>query len=416
MPKAMRVLIVADEPYAGLHGRQQRLALGLAQQGHHVLYLNPPPGIRRVAQGPAVGPTPEPQPPSEPTVDSQPHARLCVIDTGTPQSATTRQDWTIRSVWDDWANDLQAILRSSRGPACAPKGVTGFGPEVTLVYPPAMLKPARGGFSGPLVFDCREDFPGLARSRPLADAYTEVLNEGLPLVDGMVAVNRYLLESWGRLLPDEAATAVVEHGVDTELFGPPDPERKQAIRTALELGPDRRLLCYLGRADERLSYEDLQTLLELDAHAVLGFVGEVAPEGRDIFRRLPQERIVPLGPVPPRRAADVVAAADVLIFPFRREPHLEGVRGLKLYEYFATGLPVLATFRRTLKVFRDVIYLYATREELEEGFERACREPADSPRRRERVALAQQASWDHRVGELVAYLQPLTERGTSRGQ
>jgi len=385
----MQVLIVAGDAYAGFLGRQQRFALGLAERGHEVVYIDPPLGPGR--------------PEASGLNEAAPRLRVAGL-AGHAGAQGVRTDTTLET-WEAWGDAVQKVIQElAVGP---PSAIKPFVPDAVLVYHPALLAPTRASIRGALVFDCLDDAPSLAPSRPLADALRAALERGLPHVDGMLVVNRYLLESWGRLLPEHAASAILEHGVDMKLFRPLDPERKAATRRALELAPDRRLIGYLGRVDERLSYEDLMTLLAVDERAVILFVGEVSPAGRDIFQRLDPRRVLPVGPVRSDRAAELVAAADVLIFPFRREPHLEFVRGLKLYEYLATGLPVLATFRRTLKVFRDVIYLYTTREELEDGYRAAVAEPVGAPARAQRIDLARAADWDNRIGELAAFLEPL---------
>jgi glycosyltransferase involved in cell wall biosynthesis len=388
----MRVLIVAGDAFAGLMGREQRFALGLAERGHDVVYVDPPLSAGQIDAADLREVAP----------------RLRIVGTARRASPAPDRTDTTLGAWEVWGSAVQDVVRAlTQGTKLAPEP---FVPDVVLVYHPALLEPLRAVTRRALVFDCLDDSPSLAPSRPIADAFVAALEKGLPLADGMLAVNRYLLESWGRLLTEQAASAVLEHGVDTALFRPPDAERRAAARSALDLAPDRRLIGYLGRVDERLSYEDLMTLLALDERVVLLFVGEVSPEGHDIFRRLDPGRVMPLGPVRPDRAADLMAAADVLMFPFRREPHLEFARGLKLYEYLAMGLPVLATFRRSLKVFREVIYLYTTQEELEEGYRTALAEPAQAPVRTRRSELARAADWHNRIGELVTFLEPLAKR------
>ncbi len=395
----MQILIVASVPFRSLRRRPQQLALGLAALGHEILYLNPPRAVRSLVDPGRFEPGGEVS--STPESDAElrqwaPAANLKVIEGSAPSAGSG--EWTTREGWAHWGEEVRRIVAALPEPA-----------EVALVDHPAMIQPVRESHAAPLVFDCREDYPSLARSRSIQEAYDEALTRGLPQVDGMLAVNRYLLESWGRLLAGDIPQAVVEHGVDLQLFRPPDPQRTAAMRSALEIAPGQRMICCLGRMDARFSYEDLETLLALDEKAILLFVGEVSPDGRTTFQRLPSQRILPLGPVPPEKAAEIVAASDALFFPFRREPHLESHRGLKLYEYLATGRPIVATFRRTLKAYREVLYLYSTREELEDAYRAAMGEGEDAPVRAERIRIARSATWTQRADQVAEFLEGLLE-------
>jgi glycosyltransferase involved in cell wall biosynthesis len=414
--------------------RQQQVALGLAARGNTVLYLNPPRPFRALidperfelqeisltsASSGAAGEGAAERPGSSlpdvatgggPIQVAAVRVReitkgLFVGDRGVAVAAMGRWGWTTRTGWSRWAKEVRHVVEGLLAAPADQQPARALKPDLALVYHPALIAPVRAGFAGPIVFDCVDDFPSLASSRSIADAFEDALTQGIPLVDGMLAVNRYLLESWGRLLRPEAAQAVVEHGVDLSLFKPPDPARGVEIRSALEIAPERKMVCYLGRFDSRISYEDIQTMMGLEENAIFLFVGEVSSDGRAILQRLPGPRIMPVGPIRPEQAADVVAASDVLIFPFRREPHLEAVRGLKLYEYLATGQPIVASFRRTLKAFRELVYLYATREELEEAYRMAQAEPAGAPQRKERWEVAQGAAWEKRVGQVEEFLQ-----------
>lgn len=464
----MRVLIVASIPFESMRRRQQQVALGLAARGVEVLYLNPPRPFRslidpdrfelqeipldQVSEGigrdqSAAGPGRSAAPDAGEVTGQKLQVAgvriqtvvsgLHVADKGIAMAAMGRWGWATRSGWKRWASQVQKVIaalsggdqvdgaeqsgageQSGTGGPSDASGPSGgkeridsrsfsFHPDVAIVYHPALIAPLRKVYSGPIVFDCLDDFPSLAHSRSIAAAYEDALTNGVPLTDGMIAVNRYLLESWGRLLRPDVPRTVIEHGVDLSLFRPPDTQRTAAVRSALEVAPDLKMICYLGRFDARISYEDLQTMMSLNEDTIFLFVGEVGSEGRAIFQRLPARRIMPVGPIRPDQAADIVAASNALIFPFRREPHLESVRGLKLYEYFATGRPVVASFRRTLKSFRELLYLYTTREELEEAFRTALKEPADAPVTEERVRVARAAGWDRRVEEIEAFLRSI---------
>lgn len=61
---------------------------------------------------------------------------------------------------------------------------------------------------------------------------------------------------------------------------------------------------------------------------------------------------------------------------------------LKLFEYFALGLPVVATPILELQRYEDVVYFGDTAAELAAAVEEALREPPDSPKKRRRMEIA----------------------------
>jgi glycosyltransferase involved in cell wall biosynthesis len=438
----MRFLITASIPFESMRRRQQQVALGLARMGHEVLYLNPPRPVRalidpsrfelqeledlpegdqsEVAAGEvidAVDITDEAEFAGSEPIEGEVRINgifikplapgLHVAEKGVAMAAMGRWGWATRAGWKLWSAEVQRVIGTLANEGEA--NGFGFKPDVVFVYHPALIPAVREVFPGPLVFDCLDNFASLTRSKSIAAAHEEAMNNAAEHIDGMISVNRYILESWERLLRPDVPTAVIEHGVDLSLFKSTEMASRQKIRSVLGVPDGKKMICYLGRFDERISFEDLETMIGLDDNTVFQFVGEMNAEGRSTIQRLPSDRIFPVGPLRPEQAAEVVAAADLLIFPFRREPHLEAIRGLKLYEYFATGRPVLASFRRALKEYREITYLYATREELEENFKRALLEPEESALKPQRQAVAAAADWNRRVTEIARFIEEMTE-------
>ncbi len=404
-------MIVASRPFAGLRGRQQQIALGLADAGHEVTYLEPWNASRPPAD-------------DEVIVATRPAERLTAL--GHEATAEPEPREPTRVGWDAEIHWVTQVV--ARGLAGATGSETHAGaqggareaaagavhqalPEMAIVYPPALIPRLREALAGPLVFDCEEDFPATAPSRAAATLYEEALEEGLPLVDGLVAVNRYLIGSWGRLLRPGVPSAVIEHGADLGLFRPPAASQRNAARKALGLNADARIGAFVGRFDARISFEDLQRILDVEPALTFLLLGEANDEGEAILLRLPGARVVRRGPLPQEEVATSLAAADLILIPFRREPHLEPQRGLALYEYLATGLPVVGAFRRGVKAFRELCYLYTTQEELEAALQAALAEKPDDPLRARRIATAQEAGWARRVDELATFLKGVGAAG-----
>jgi glycosyltransferase involved in cell wall biosynthesis len=68
---------------------------------------------------------------------------------------------------------------------------------------------------------------------------------------------------------------------------------------------------------------------------------------------------------------------------------------LKLFDYFACGIPVVSTPITYLREYEDVVYLGATADELADAISLALREPKDSPKKAQRKAIAHEHSIDN---------------------
>src|SRR5262249_29291815 len=98
-----------------------------------------------------------------------------------------------------------------------------------------------------------------------------------------------------------------------------------------------------------------------------------------------------------------VAAFDVCTIPFDRTPLTEATDPVKLYEYRATGNPIVARRLPETEPFGEVVRLYETPAEFAGALEQAVadRESAAASRRR---AIAQENSWDSRYRDLAAWI------------
>jgi hypothetical protein len=79
---------------------------------------------------------------------------------------------------------------------------------------------------------------------------------------------------------------------------------------------------------------------------------------------------------------------------------------LKLFDYFACGLPVVSTPIVFLQEHKDLVYLGTTPEELVHAISLALTETVDSPNRARRIALARQ----HSVGSLAQILASIFDK------
>ncbi len=98
-----------------------------------------------------------------------------------------------------------------------------------------------------------------------------------------------------------------------------------------------------------------------------------------------------IGEVPYERLPEHLAAFDVCTIPFQRTPLTEATNPVKLYEYFATGKPVVARRLPEIEPFADVVELYDSAGAIRRG-----------PRARPRRAGPTRKRWSPGAGRSPA--------------
>ncbi len=93
--------------------------------------------------------------------------------------------------------------------------------------------------------------------------------------------------------------------------------------------------------------------------------------------------------------------ADVGLIPFRRSALVDGVSPIKLYEYLASGLPVVATRWAELEKVRPPAALCDDATQFTAALRKMLADPDTSGDRPTRLAFARAADWDARLDLLL---------------
>jgi glycosyltransferase involved in cell wall biosynthesis len=245
------------------------------------------------------------------------------------------------------------------------------------------------------VYDCMDDFPAFpqdARRRRAIAAAEAALAARCDLV---VATSAALRDKWaGRaravhLIPNGVADSFV-----AALAGSP------AVPPDLAAIPAPRLV-YVGVLDRWLDRASLAALARRHPDWSLVLVGPVeVPVGE--LAALPNVHL--LGPRPHAALPGYLAASAAGLIPFAVSALTVAVNPVKLYEYLAAGLPVVATPLPELAPFGDVCYLGASGAAFVQAAERAMAGASDGARREARRALARQHTWSRRAADFAALL------------
>lgn len=184
--------------------------------------------------------------------------------------------------------------------------------------------------AGKVVYYCVDDFAQWPGNDAKAVRAMELRLVGA--ADLVVATSPVLRD---RLAEHGVPVRLLAHGVDLDHFGTP-------ARTAHALlaNESRPRAVFFGLIDARLDQRLVREVADLAREWTFCFVGPVECDVSEI-RRLPNVRFT--GSVKYGSLPAIVAGADALILPYEVNSFTATISPLKLSEYLATGLPVIAT-------------------------------------------------------------------------
>jgi glycosyltransferase involved in cell wall biosynthesis len=242
-------------------------------------------------------------------------------------------------------------------------------PRLVVWATHALGAPLARALAAPIVYDRTDDWPAMEQSptaRRLVERYD---NQLLRDADELVVVSA---EMRGRVRP---GATHIPNGVDSAAF---------AIRPPSEAsGPLR--VAFAGTVDPyRVDLDILSAIADQDDVTLV-----VAGPGPSV------DGAENHGVVPHAQVAGLLAACDVLVAPYRIDCEANRTSdSLKLYEYFATGLPVIATPTAGFQRFPELVVYWSPEHSIREAVSRLSTTAAT---RRE---IARQADWGARAAAM----------------
>ena len=192
---------------------------------------------------------------------------------------------------------------------------------------------------------------------------------------------------------------------DTDLFasalqpGPLDP--------AMAALPQPRIVFTGAIVTTKLDIALLVELARLRPSWSFALVGPIGPgdPSTDVSALTAEPNIHLLGRRDYRELPDVLRAADSGLIPYARNELTESIFPMKVYEYLAAGLPVIAT---PLPALGDVVEVATAADAhgIAELLDNALAHD-DPERRAERSRVASAHSWDRRLQEIAVAIEAL---------
>lgn len=253
-------------------------------------------------------------------------------------------------------------------------------------------------FSGtPVLYDVMDDYPlffDALQRRKLAGMHQRLLRQA----DAVVASSQTLADRFG---PQSRQCTVITNGVSQHIV---DAFPGAVPEPAIERLPSPRL-GYIGSISRWFDFDCVRKLAATHPHGSVVVVGPT-----DILLPAMPANVHFLGPRTQQELPRVLSGFDVGIIPFLRSPEIDAVNPVKVYEYFAAGLPVLSSDFSEIRAFGDLVQVAESVDDWETQSKAALNQIHDPTLRRRRQQLARQNLWSEKGKQFANVLQSLQGR------
>jgi len=248
------------------------------------------------------------------------------------------------------------------------------------------------------VYHCIDEFAAETQGRKRR-TIRQLEGALLRRVDVVFANSRLTYASKRRLNAD---THRIPSGADVEHFGRvADPDLR--VDREMEAVP-RPILAYVGNVSDRIDVGLLIALAHRHPGWSLVLIGQVRPQTPKLglLRSCPNVHL--FGPRPFAELPSLLKGVDVCLIPYAQNEVTRHASPLKLYEYLATGKPVVSTDQPEVREFSDLVYLAEDTRDFEEKVKQALSEER-SGLAQARLRAARGHSWDSRVDMMSSVLR-----------
>ena len=201
----------------------------------------------------------------------------------------------------------------------------------------------------------------------------------------------------------------IGNGVETEHY------TKSDIPSLIpdEIKNEHKIIGYIGAIGEWFDFDLLEKILKRFPNFSIVLIGWVFRNQKRTLNNLSKQykNLHILGLKPYQDLPKYVKDFDVCIIPFRIYELTNSVNPTKVYEYLASGKPVITTSLPELKKFDDVLYIAKDHEEFLLNIDNALVKEYDIEKA---IRLAQENDWEIKVSEMLKKIQDYAAKKSSR--
>jgi glycosyltransferase involved in cell wall biosynthesis len=237
-----------------------------------------------------------------------------------------------------------------------------------------------------LVADLIDDVPAQVEDDRLRHVYRESYRRVLPECDWIISTSQHVAETFRSYANRDID--VIRNGVRINDFASFENERPSGVG-------------YVGNINQTMNVDLVDHVTKQFPDTTFKFAGPVHPSMKskiDLLRTRPNIEFI--GALAKSEVPNFLQQCRVLFSIKRNDDITAGNDSMKIYEYLATGRPVVSTPVSPADRLSDVVYTAYDKKEFVEKLRQAFNE--DNPdRMQRRLEVARENAWDKRIDTFV---------------
>lgn len=235
-------------------------------------------------------------------------------------------------------------------------------------------------------YHCTEDYIQSSKISPTKDDPEKIEEEEKKLVKKVNLVFAVSSHIASRLRKTNKHTFLTINAVDYEFY------KKAQAKAKKRLFGQKPVLGYSGNISDKVAFDLLYLLAHQNKYTLL-LIGPVQSKSEYLKRLKKMQNVIFLGKQDLGKLPELIQQFDVCLMPYiTADWFVKASQPLKLYEYLASGKPIVSTPMDCLKGLSDVVYI-GKREKFSRLVAKAVKEDNNLLRQR-RISLAKENTWD----------------------
>ena len=182
---------------------------------------------------------------------------------------------------------------------------------------------------------------------------------------------------------------------------------KSAAPLPKDIAPlHRPIIGYSGLISKRLNLKMIKEIAETNPEWSIALIGTVDDTGcvNQLVDLKKTKNVNFLGEKNIDELPFYVSAFDVCIIPYEINDETKNLNPLKLYDFMATGKPIVTTNIPAAQKYRKFIYIVNSSKNISKFINKALNEK-NNRKKEERIKVASMNTWDHRVETLSKLIE-----------